>query len=65
MGLEQFTPPPFGLGWYLQPPSLPCPAQAKEKKATLLQLVELWRKEPGPLGKEAKALSRDDNEVRD
>ncbi|KAG2445794.1 hypothetical protein HXX76_000398 [Chlamydomonas incerta] len=37
--------------------------QAKEKKATLLQLVELWRKEAGPLGKEAKALSKDDNEA--
>ncbi|KAG2491389.1 hypothetical protein HYH03_010180 [Edaphochlamys debaryana] len=37
--------------------------QAKDKKATLIQLVDLWRgsKEPG-VGKEAKALSREENE---
>ncbi|GIL70438.1 hypothetical protein Vretimale_3595 [Volvox reticuliferus] len=38
--------------------------QAKEKKATLIQLVDLWRscKDPG-VGKEAKAMSRDENEA--
>ncbi|KXZ55835.1 hypothetical protein GPECTOR_2g1386 [Gonium pectorale] len=38
--------------------------QAKEKKATLIQLVDLWRgsKETG-VGKEAKAMSKDENEA--
>ncbi|GLI58828.1 hypothetical protein VaNZ11_000592 [Volvox africanus] len=38
--------------------------QAKEKKATLIQLVDLWRscKDPG-VGKEAKAMSRDEDEA--
>ncbi len=43
--------------------------QSKEKKCTLIQLVDLWRggKEgvPPEVAKEAKAMSRDINEVRD
>ncbi|GFR46856.1 hypothetical protein Agub_g8496, partial [Astrephomene gubernaculifera] len=36
---------------------------AKDKKATLIQLVDLWRGSKDAVGREAKAMSKDENEA--